>query len=335
MLGWGVNSHGQLGLGPSSTASFVSTPQRIPLFNDYTCIQVACSLTHSLFLLRDGTVYSAGNNEYSQLGREGRTTIPGKYLIKIQSEFPFFLMMFFSFLFSYLEKVILPPNDDGVQVACGQYFSMCLTLSGKIVLWGSISGKITNDDGLFYSKPEQLGGFNDRRVIQIAAGYNHCLGLTDDGTVYAVGLNAHGQLGLGHNKGCRSATPIACLRGSPIVYIACGAYHSVIISKSGTVFTCGLNASGQLGLSDTDIRVWPSNIKALQQQKVTYAACGEKHSVVVTVDGGVFSFGSGTYGQLGHNSTNDELLPRKISELMGSEVTQIACGRKRNKSLTA
>ncbi|CAF4634181.1 unnamed protein product [Rotaria sp. Silwood1] len=327
MLGWGVNSHGQLGLGPSSTASFVSTPQRIPLFNDYTCIQVACSLTHSLFLLRDGTVYSAGNNEYSQLGREGRTTIPGKYLIKIQSEFPFFLMMFFSFLFSYLEKVILPPNDDGVQVACGQYFSMCLTLSGKIVLWGSISGKITNDDGLFYSKPEQLGGFNDRRVIQIAAGYNHCLGLTDDGTVYAVGLNAHGQLGLGHNKGCRSATPIACLRGSPIVYIACGAYHSVIISKSGTVFTCGLNASGQLGLSDTDIRVWPSNIKALQQQKVTYAACGEKHSVVVTVDGGVFSFGSGTYGQLGHNSTNDELLPRKISELMGSEVTQIACGR--------
>jgi hypothetical protein len=33
------------------------------------------------------------------------------------------------------------------------------------------------------------------------------------------------------------------------------------------------------------------------------------------------------HGQLGHNSTNDELLPRKISELMGSEVTQIACGR--------
>ncbi len=33
------------------------------------------------------------------------------------------------------------------------------------------------------------------------------------------------------------------------------------------------------------------------------------------------------HGQLGHNSTNDELLPRKISELMGSEVSQIACGR--------
>lgn len=86
-------------------------------------------------------------------------------------------------------------------------------------------------------------------------------------------------------------------------------------------------SSGQLGLGDTDLRVWPSNVKALQQQKATYAACGEKHSVVVTVEGGVFSFGSSVHGQLGHNSLNDELLPKKISELMGSEVSQIACGR--------
>ncbi|CAF1080148.1 unnamed protein product [Rotaria sordida] len=292
MFGWGVNAYGQLGLGPSSIASFISVPQRILFFNDHTSIQVACSLTHSLFLLHDSTVYSAGNNECLQL-----------------------------------EKVILPQNDEGVQIACGQYFSMCLTSNGRIIIWGSISGKMTNDDGLFYSKPQYLEGFNGRRVIQIAAGYTHCLGLTDDGTVYALGLNEHGQLGLGHNKDCRGATPIICLRGSPIVYIACGAYHSVIVSKSGTVFTCGLNSSGQLGVGDTDNRVWPSNIKALQQQKVTYVACGEKHSVVITLDGGVFTFGSGIHGQLGHNSTNDELLPRKVSELMGSEVTQIACGR--------
>ena len=78
MLGWGVNAHGQLGLGPSAVATYVSTPQRIPFFNDKTCKQVACSLTHSIFLLDDGSVYTAGNSEYSQLGRVGRTTIPGK-----------------------------------------------------------------------------------------------------------------------------------------------------------------------------------------------------------------------------------------------------------------
>lgn len=80
MLAWGVNAHGQLGLGPSALASFIPTPQRIAFFNDRLCTQVACSLTHSVFLLNDGTVYTAGNNEYSQLGREGRTTVPGRQI---------------------------------------------------------------------------------------------------------------------------------------------------------------------------------------------------------------------------------------------------------------
>jgi hypothetical protein len=48
-------------------------------------------------------------------------------------------------------------------------------------------------------------------------------------------MNSFGQLGLGNTKNRRDATPITCLRGSPIVLIACGAYHSLIISKSGYV----------------------------------------------------------------------------------------------------
>ena len=53
-----------------------------------------------------------------------------------------------------LEKVLLPQNDSGVQIACGQHFSLCLTVHGKIVVWGSVSGKTTNDDGFFYQRPE-------------------------------------------------------------------------------------------------------------------------------------------------------------------------------------
>jgi alpha-tubulin suppressor-like RCC1 family protein len=78
MLAWGVNAHGQLGLGSSAISNFIPTPQRISFFNDCTCIQVASSLTHTIFLLNNGHVYSAGDNEYSQLGREGRTSVPGK-----------------------------------------------------------------------------------------------------------------------------------------------------------------------------------------------------------------------------------------------------------------
>ena len=48
-------------------------------------------------------------------------------------------------------------------------------------------------------------------------------------------MNESGQLGLGNTKRRRNITPITCLRGSPIVFIACGAHHSLIISKSGYV----------------------------------------------------------------------------------------------------
>ncbi|CDQ97028.1 unnamed protein product, partial [Oncorhynchus mykiss] len=43
--------------------------------------------------------------------------------------------------------------------------------------------------------------------------------------------------------------------------------------------------------------------------------------------GVVFTFGSGCYGQLGHNSLRDELRPRVVGQLCGLKVTQIACGR--------
>lgn len=143
MLGWGVNSHGQLGLGPSLISSHVPKPKLIPFFNKNICIQVSCSLTHSIYLLNDGSVYSSGNNDYLQLGREGRTSIPGKNRSSDSLNAGF-----------HLEKVTLPENEDGAQVACGQHFAACLTVTGKIAIWGSLSGKTTNDDGLFFNRPE-------------------------------------------------------------------------------------------------------------------------------------------------------------------------------------
>lgn len=62
-------------------------------------------------------------------------------------------------------------------------------------------------------------------------------------------------------------------------------------------------------------------------QKSCFIQCGEDFTAILTRDGGVFTFGAGMYGQLGHNSAEAEFYPRKVFDLMGSEVTQIACGR--------
>lgn len=167
-------------------------------------------------------------------------------------------------------------------------------------------------------------------VIQVASGDNHCLALTRGGKLYSWGSNDSGQLGLGPmcGKSCPSPQPIECLTALPIRLIACGGDHSVIISNSGAVYAWGKNNKGQLGLGDTENRAFPTQVRSLRNQKICYVACGAEHTICLTEDGGVFSFGSGQYGQLGHGSKSDEHLPRKIIELMGTEVSQVACGKK-------
>ena len=51
---------------------------------------------------------------------------------------------------------------------------------------------------------------------------------------------------------------------------------------------------------------------------------GQSHSLVLTADGDVYSFGYGARGQLGHGDTSDQLVPKKIQGL--SDVADISAG---------
>ena len=55
-------------------------------------------------------------------------------------------------------------------------------------------------------------------------------------------------------------------------------------------------------------------------------AAGLEHSVALTEEGGVFSWGSSKCGQLGHGNLGKETRPRKVMELMGTLVTAVAAG---------
>ncbi|XP_053163447.1 probable E3 ubiquitin-protein ligase HERC4 isoform X4 [Hemicordylus capensis] len=146
--------------------------------------------------------------------------------------------------------------------------------------------------------------------------------------VFSWGQNKHGQLGLGYEfKKQTSPQLIKSLLGIPFAQIAAGGAHSFVLTLSGAVFGWGRNKFGQLGLNDENDRYVPNLLKSLRSQKIVYISCGEDHTAALTKEGGVFTFGAGGYGQLGHNSTGHEINPRKVFELMGSIVTQIACGR--------
>ncbi|XP_047196022.1 probable E3 ubiquitin-protein ligase HERC4 [Hippoglossus stenolepis] len=164
-------------------------------------------------------------------------------------------------------------------------------------------------------------------VCQVACGSQHSVALTNDGRVYTWGQDSRGQLGLGQGKPfANSPQQLRSLSSTPLVHVAAGGEQSFALSVSGGVFGWGRNDRGQLGLGDTTDRRTPAPVKGLNMKGTIHISCGKDHTATLTKDGAVFTFGSGQFGQLGHNSFTDQLRPRLVAELLGAKVTEIACG---------
>ncbi|KAF5898052.1 putative E3 ubiquitin-protein ligase HERC3, partial [Clarias magur] len=175
------------------------------------------------------------------------------------------------------------------------------------------------------NRPRRISSLTN--IAQVACGNYHTVALTKDGQLFTWGQNSSGQLGLGKGEpSSPSPRPLKSLCGIPLAQISAGGDHSFALSLSGAVFGWGRNGAGQLGLGDTDDRHAPVCVKSLNLKKAVSISCGEDHTAVLTKGGLLFTFGSGRYGQLGHNSRRDELLPRVVAEFWGSKVSQVACG---------
>ncbi|NWT51040.1 HERC5 ligase, partial [Erythrocercus mccallii] len=150
----------------------------------------------------------------------------------------------------------------------------------------------------------------------------------EGGELFTWGQNTHGQLGVG-SKITLTPKPqlVERLKGIPLAQIAAGGAHSTTVSLSGAVYSWGKNSFGQLGLGDTKDRDCPTYVGALEHWKTVFISCGADHTAVLSKEGLVCTFGAGRSGQLGHNSTRNELLPRMVAELWGARVSHLACGR--------
>ena len=89
-------------------------------------------------------------------------------------------------------------------------------------------------------------------MTQVAAGYDHSLGVTSSGQLYAFGDNYHGQLGSATNNGSSVANPTPTLVTLPggsgtVTQVAAGDDFSLVVTSTGELFTFGDNEYGQLG----------------------------------------------------------------------------------------
>ncbi len=109
--------------------------------------------------------------------------------------------------------------------------------------------------------------------------------------------------------------------------VAAGDTHCLLLAADG-VYSWGVdNSFGQLGHGDIKPRSAPERIEAFAASGVTHVAqvaCGRQHSLVLSVDGRVHSFGRGSLGRLGLGGIEDMLSPQPIDEFI-SEPTCATC----------
>ncbi|XP_077974399.1 alsin-like isoform X2 [Styela clava] len=100
--------------------------------------------------------------------------------------------------------------------------------------------------------------------------------------------------------------------------------HENNLTLHTEVWTWGENSNGELGMADLLDRFHPVCVKTLSQRGVVKIKCGSHHTLALTSNSEVYSWGNNKYGQLGHNNPNTSS-PMKIE--YKDRIWDISAGR--------
>lgn len=137
--------------------------------------------------------------------------------------------------------------------------------------------------------------------------------------LYSCGLNLQGQCGinLDGDSTIEQFTLVSDIKNPK--EIACGDHHSLVIDGDNTLYACGNNSQGQLGLGSTTNRTKFTKVKnseSFTNENIIGIACGDKHSFCVDSNHHIYSCGDNSQGQLGLGATGDRALFTKVTEIV-------------------
>jgi alpha-tubulin suppressor-like RCC1 family protein len=325
--GWGDNTNYRLTQDFASDNYNIPSEVHDPSWQGFT--SVAGSGNSSIALKGDGTVWCVGEGDYGLLGQ-------GDYY---SSESP-------------VQTVGLS-SITKIAGANGEAFAIRNdgTLFGWGGNWNGQLGLGTYNTSI--NTPTQVT--NVANVTGVAEGDNHMLAVESNGTVWAAGDDAHGELGDSTTN--EEDAPIQVAGLSNATQVAAGTNTSFVLKSDGTVWAWGENDTGWLGLGTTGDVQTPTQITTLPAMvaiaaqginamgidesgnvwtwglngnsdgtpleqtgltNVTAIAAGVYHNLAIKNDGTLWALGAGWLGQLGNNSYDNDNNFTQISGVQGA-----------------
>ena len=263
-------------------------------------------------------------------------------------------------VFPQLSKVPISLPIRVKQAACGKKHSLLLMEGGFVMSFGvGFFGQLGHGDDFCHSTPKLIESLNPKQMgaeaCMVAAGGSHSAVLFESGNLFMFGLNRNSQCGV--SARCDSVLVPTLLEGgsekeagggksrdgssggygvskgaSKTVHVCCGRSHSALMTAGGAIYTWGGTTYGRLGIQRTlpKIQPYPARVSWFDDRnlQVVKLVTGDFHMVALCSDGGVYTWGYGSDGQLGQASLFHFRAPKRIDHFVDNNITvqDVECG---------
>ncbi|OQR83470.1 regulator of chromosome condensation (RCC1)-like protein [Achlya hypogyna] len=218
-----------------------------------------------------------------------------------------------------------------VAVACGAQHAAAISQLGEVVpllyTWGSgEDGRLGHGDIRDRAIPRKVMSLLSQRVVGASCGGAHTAVVTAGQGLYTFGRGKNGRLGLGPDVAFKM-TPEAVPVAADWTTVCCGWNFTVALTQAGRVYCWGKQGEGQCGLGYVNQdQSAPVLLEALAPYEIVQVASGYTHTLALSVNGDVFSWGLGEYGQLGKGSPVPEVVDTSHCIGPPDAVTSVYCG---------
>lgn len=238
----------------------------------------------------------------------------------------------------------IPVDVSIVSLVAGTGEIFVLGSDGRIYSWGlNESGQLGNgsdvgsDNGSFSHSTtpvavDNSGVLAGKTIESIAAGSAYAVALSTDGQLYSWGRNEAGNLGNGTT--INSNVPVAvdmsgALAGKTIKAVAAGMSRCMVLASDGRLYQWGRLGPGEWSANISSVPVAVDMGDELPGKTITAMAASTTHSLVLTADNRLYSWGDNFAGQLGNGTQVSSTRPVAVDMsgvLSGQTISAITVG---------
>lgn len=247
----------------------------------------ACGRGHTFCLDSSGNLWGFGNCECGQLGNGESANCNYPKQIKSISGI--------------------------ISVSCGALHTICCDIHGNAYGFGNNnSGQLGIEESKSGLNPSIIKFNESIQIKQVSAGNYFSLFLDSNCKVWCCGSNIYGQLGLGSILNQEQLFPCKItieIENINFESIHAGGQFVILKDYEGSIWSCGDNEKGQLGLRDRKDRMIFEKVPF--HLFIDCVSCGFDFTLFLE-NNNVWGFGSNFFGQIGLEDEKDTVIPLQL-----------------------